>query len=756
MNSPNTDPLAERLAAAKQLHGAGNFTEAEACYRSLLADAPNHAGAACALGVLLWQLGRLNDAWDAMQLATELAPDVLPYLCIRGQLEAAVLRWAEAEASFSVLVHQDAASLDGWIGLGGASYQLRRYADAIDAYRRALDLQPGRVETINDLALALEAGSLRDEAIRLYREGLSLHPDFIPLYNNLGNALVVAGQPDEGADILLRALQLAPTVAELWFNYANALAVCTVSDQALSAYRRVLELDAGHVKAHINLANVLRARGDLAGAVGYYREAIALDPRQHDAYSNMSATLLGMGKVDEAIEMLEQALVSKPDSAIAYNNLGNALKDAARLDEAIAAYRHAVAIDPGNMAAYGNLLYTLSFHPGYDDPTILAEAQLWAAQQLTANQAETRPGPAADMAGRKIRIGYVSPNFRNHCQALFMMPLLANHDRQAFEIYCYAQLARADEVSDKLARHADVWRLTYGWSDERLADQIEQDGIDILVDLTMHMSDGRQQVFARRPAPVQIAWLAYPGTTGNPAIQYRLSDPWLDPVGYPTDQYSETTLRLPDTFWCYDPLCDDLQPNTPPVLATGHVTFGCLNNFCKVSDASLSVWARVLARVPGSRLLLLSPMGGHRLRVLDRMTAQGVEASRVEFVEYRPRRDYLQTYHRIDICLDTLPYNGHTTSLDAYWMGVPVVTQVGTTVAGRAGWSQLNNLGLPELAAADEAGFVDVAVKLATDIARLAALRTSLRGRMQCSPLMDAPRFTAAIESIYRSVRAVA
>jgi predicted O-linked N-acetylglucosamine transferase (SPINDLY family) len=357
---------------------------------------------------------------------------------------------------------------------------------------------------------------------------------------------------------------------------------------------------------------------------------------------------------------------------------------------------------------------------------------------------------------RKLHIGYVSPDFREHCQSLFTAPLLSHHDRREFKIHCYAHLPAPDATSRRLAGFADVWRPIQSTSDAEVESMIRADGIDILVDLTMHMSNGRPLLFARKPAPVQVAWLAYPGTTGQKAIDVRLTDPWLDPPDFDDHRYVERSIRLPSTFWCYDPGAETPAVNTLPALAAGYVTFGCLNNFCKVSDLSLHLWGRILGAVPDSRLILLAAPGTHRSRVLDILQGFGITANRIEFVPYQARHAYLATYQRIDLCLDTLPYNGHTTSLDAYWMGVPVITRVGRTVVGRAGWSQLNNLNLPELAAFDDAQFVQKAVELAGDLETLSKLRAGLRERMLASPLMDGAAFAAAIESVYRRVLGLA
>jgi predicted O-linked N-acetylglucosamine transferase (SPINDLY family) len=351
-----------------------------------------------------------------------------------------------------------------------------------------------------------------------------------------------------------------------------------------------------------------------------------------------------------------------------------------------------------------------------------------------------------------LRIGYVSPDFREHCQSFFTIPLLSNHDRKAFEIFCYADLRRPDAVTQRIRGYVDGWQSIVGMTDEEAARKIREDQIDILVDLTMHMASGRPLIFARKPAPVQAAWLAYPGSTGLSAMDYRLTDPYLDPPGLNDHFYSETSIRLPDSFWCYEPLVTELLVNPLPAQSTGHVTFGCLNNFCKINEPVLRLWAQVLKTVDRSRLMILCPEGSHRQALLDLLQREGISSDRIELVAGRPRLQYLELYHRIDLGLDSFPYNGHTTSLDSFWMGVPVVTLVGQTVAGRAGLSQLTNLGLPELIAQTSQQYVQIAADLAGDLSGLAELRRTLRERMQASPLMDAPRFARNIEAAYRQM----
>jgi predicted O-linked N-acetylglucosamine transferase (SPINDLY family) len=314
-------------------------------------------------------------------------------------------------------------------------------------------------------------------------------------------------------------------------------------------------------------------------------------------------------------------------------------------------------------------------------------------------------------------------------------------------------VARPDDSTERFQAHAQFWRNTIDLDDEEFAAQVRNDQIDILVDFALHTSGNRLLVFARKPAPVQVTFAGYPGSTGLRAIDYRLSDPFLDPAGSDESIYSERTVRLAHSFWCYDPLEGrDLAVNALPASAEGSITFGCLNDFRKINDGVLRVWAKILRAVPSSRLLALVPEGPSREHIVEVLGREGISGERVGFVARQPRRQYLEYYHRIDISLDTLPYNGHTTSLDSLWMGVPVLTLTGETIVGRASLSILNNIGLPELVARTEEEYLQLSATLAHDLPRLAQLRSSLRQRMQNSVLMDETRFARQIEDAYRAM----
>jgi predicted O-linked N-acetylglucosamine transferase (SPINDLY family) len=394
-----------------------------------------------------------------------------------------------------------------------------------------------------------------------------------------------------------------------------------------------------------------------------------------------------------------------------------------------------------------------------DDPALLlAEHRKWDAQYAAPLKNQIRQFANNRGRDRRLRIGYVSPDFRRNVLALMTSALLPHHNHEQFEIYCYSRVQQHDAGTARLRTHADVWRTIKSISDGDAADVIRADGIDILMDMTMHMSDCRPLLFARKPAPIQVAWLAYPGTTGLSTMDYRITDPYLDPPEFDT-HYTEKSFRLQNSFWCYDPYgmaCEDQEvlpePGELPASKNGFITFGCLNDFSKVNIGTLKRWGRLMQGVERSHLRLLAPRGRCRGAILEHLEPFGVTADRIEFVERQPRSAYLAEYQRIDLCLETLPYNSHTTSLDAFWMGVPVLTQIGRTVVGRAGFSMLTNLQLPDFCAEDDDQFIELGRRWSSNLPALAEIRRTLRERMSSSPLMDAPLFAQNMEAAYREM----
>ncbi len=744
--------ISAALAIAIQHHQAGRLPAAEQIYRQILAAEPNHADALHLLGVIAYQSGRNEVAVQYIRRAIDLNGRQPTYHANLGCALKDLGKLDEAIACHRRALELKPDSPETHNNLGNALHAQGELDEAVACWRRALDLKPNYAEAHNNLGAALREQGKLEEAAACWRRALQLKPEYADAHNNLGVALKAQGKLEEAAACHRRALELKPDFAESHNNLGVVLREQGKLDEAVAACRRALELQPHYAEAHSNLGNALKDQGKLDEAVACYRQALERNPHYAEAHNNLGIVQKEAGNFDEAIACYGRALELQPDYAKAHNNLGVAFKDQGRLDESLACCRRALEARPEFIEAHSNLLYAQLFHPACDAAALCQEHRRWNQQHAAPLAKFIQPHGNDRSPHRRLRIGYVSPDFREHCQALFTVPLLSAHDHGQFEIVCYADVVRPDGITERLRSCADGWRNIVGLGHERVAELIRQDGIDILVDLTMHMAGNRLLVFACKPAPVQACWLAYPGTTGVSTIDYRISDPYLDPPGLYEHCYTEQSIRLPDSFWCYDPLADEPAVNSLPAAEKGHVSFACLNNFCKVNPPVLKLWAEVLKAVKRSRLTLLAGAGSHRRQTLDLLAEEGVDRDRVTFVAYQPRGSYLASYRDIDVGLDTVPYNGHTTSLDSYWMGVPVVTLVGPTVVGRAGLSQLTNLGLPELIAAGPAQFVRIAAELAHDLARLSGLRATLRERLRASPLMDAPRFTRNLESAYRTM----
>jgi predicted O-linked N-acetylglucosamine transferase (SPINDLY family) len=627
-----------------------------------------------------------------------------------------------------------------------------RLQAAEQIYRQVLEQDASNGDAIHLLGVLAHQVGKHELAVQYIRKAIALNPSQPSCWQNLAEAQRALGDLPQAIASFRRAIHLKPNYVEAISGLATALARHGQADEAIACYRQVLRLKPDWAEVHNNLSNQLKNHGRIEEAVAGYRRALQLKPDYAEAYSNLGNALSIQGNLTEAIGCYRRAVELKPDYLGAHTSLGYALNAQGKLADSIAVHRRAIELKPDYVRAHSNLVFVLAFSPDHDAESILEESLRWNQRHAEPLATSILPHANDRSPDRRLRIGYVSPDFRDHCQSNFTVPLFSSHDHRNFEIFCYSDVPRPDSITERLRSHADNWRSIAGLTDEQAAQTIREDGIDILVDLTMHMADNRLLVFARKPAPVQVCWLAYPGTTGLSAMDYRLTDPYLDPPGLFDRHYAEESIRLPDSFWCYDPLTNEPAVNPLPVLSNGFITFGSFNNFCKVNPGVLKLWARVLRAVDGSRLHILTAEGSHRTQTLEVFEREGVAPDRVTFLAKRPRDRYLACFHDTDIVLDTFPYNGHTTSLDSFWMGVPVVTFVGQTVVGRGGLCQLTNLGLPELIADTPERYVTIAAQLASDHDRLRRLRAGLRQRLQESPLMDAGRFARGIEATYRRI----
>lgn len=630
-------------------------------------------------------------------------------------------------------------------------HQEGRLSDAEGLYRQALAAEPDFAEALQMLGVLLHQAGRNDEAVEVFRRMAGLCPDDADAHNNLGVALAAQWKLSEAAEAYRRAIELRPDYAEAHNNLGSVLRDLGRVEDAVPCYGHALSLRPDYFEAQQNLGLAFQDLGRLADAIAAFQQAVRLRPDDVKLLYNLGIAYNDAGDIDRALLCHRRALSIQPDSFDSLFGLGRALKDAGLIDQAIAAYRAALAIKPDARAG-SSLLFTLHYQADVEPVRLLAEHRKWNDAYARPLASAIRPHDNDPAPDRRLRIGYVSSDLSDHPVGRCLLPVLRNRDRDQFEVYCYAGVPKPDDVTARIRQESDGWCEALALSDEQLAQRVRDDRIDVLVDLSVHTGGHRLLVFARKPAPVQITWLGQPGTTGLDAIDYRISDRYLDPPGENDANYTEKTVRLPDTFWCYAPLEADVAPSALPALANGFVTFGCLNNFWKLNDPMIDLWSRMMTQAPGSKLLLRAPSGTPRQRLLETFGARGIDAGRIEFAGRASRQDYWRLYHRIDLYLDTAPYGGHTTAMDSTWMGVPVVSLVGQLPVGRAGLTIASNLNLPELAAAHPAQYAGVAIELAQDLPRLAELRHNLRGRLQNSPLMDAPRFTRNLESAFRGM----
>jgi predicted O-linked N-acetylglucosamine transferase (SPINDLY family) len=740
----------ETLGLALEHHRAGRLAEAESLYRDLLAAVPEHVDALQLLGLILHQTGRTDQAIDHLRAALRLKPDYAEVHNNLGNMLSELRQFDEAIACFREAIRVNPAYAEAHVNLGNALQSSGKPEEARASYGRGLQLQPSYADAAYNLGLLAMGQGRSQEAVDWYRHALALTPHHVRALNNLGLAFLGQGRAGEAIACHEQVLRLDSANADARNNLGIALRTAGRWNDAIACYRELLRVHPNHIDAHYNLGNALMHAGEWAGAQASFENALRLRPDHADAHNNLGLVFKEQHRFDEAFARFEQALQLRPNHADACTNLGNVLKDRGQIVEARAWHERATECDPANAAFHSNLVFSLGYNPTCDAADILRAHQRWYERHALPFAASIRPHDNDRRPDRRLRIGYVSPDFRDHVVGRNIWPIFREHDREGFEIFVYANVVRPDALTRQFESRTDHWRWIANADDDAVAAQVRADRIDILVDLALHTAGNRLLVFARKPAPVQVTFAGYPGTTGLKTIDYRLTDSYLDPPGQHDERYTETSIRLPDSFWCFDPLGVEPPLNELPALSRGVVTFGCLNSFCKINPGVLERWAKVLRAVNGSRLVMLANSGSHRQRTPDLLAAEGVASERVSFVGGQLRPKYLELYHDIDVVLDTLPYNGHSTSLDALWMGVPVVTQIGDTVVGRAGWSQLKNLGLAELAATSTEQFVDIAAALARDLPRLRELRATLRERMRESPLMDGQNWTLAIESAYR------
>ena len=503
---------------------------------------------------------------------------------------------------------------------------------------------------------------------------------------------------------------------------------------------------------HNNLGAVLKDSGDAAASISCFKTALDLDPDYTEAAYNLGVACQSQGELTQAMRWYEYTLSRNPDHFQAFTNQLALYKDMGEIQKAVDGFVKSIQIHPESAIVHSNLLLCLGYLIGVTPQNMVDYHREWAKRHAAISVGAEKDFSNARTLNRRIRIGYLSPDFRSHSVAFFIQPVLYRHHREQFEVYCYSDVQKPDDITRLMMVTADHWRDILRQTDDEVFQRIREDQIDIMVDLTGHTANNRMKLFSRKPAPVQVAYLGYPNTTGLTAMDYRITDSEADPEGLTDTCYTERLVRLPGGFLCYQPPVPTPDVSETPALSNGYITFGSFNNRAKINSSVIAVWSALLLQVPGSRLILKSSIisdADARANLALQFVQHGVESSRIEVMPYLPFQEHLKLYQRVDIALDSFPYNGTTTTCEALWMGISVITLSGETHASRVGASILHQVGMPEGIALSESDYIERAKALAGDMNRLCQQRRSLRLKMLSSSLMDQNAFIIKLESVY-------
>ncbi|NKB21583.1 MAG: tetratricopeptide repeat protein [Alphaproteobacteria bacterium] len=665
------------------------------------------------------QAGELTRAANLYQSVLDRYPDLPDALNFLGIIASDMGQSEKALSLVKRSLTLDPANAVYHNNHGNILRQIGSFPDAVDAYRNAIRYAPAYAVAYNNLGIALNRDGHAKDAESAFRRAIEIEPQYFDAYNNLGTGLYLQARFDEAATVFRKAVSVAPKQPSARNNLANVLAMLGKIEEAECVCRDALEIDNSHAISQVTLGGVLEAQGQFFEAEIAFRTALDLNA----------------------------------DMPAAWNNLGNLFRVQGSPIDAINAFRRAIAMEPGNAMAHSNLLFSLALDPEVSPLSILAEARNWNTRHAAPLTKKIQPNRNKPVKDRRLRVGYVSPDFHDHAVARFLTPLYAAHDRQRVEIFSYADVARIDNQTRWFEQHSNHWCPTFGMADAQLAEKIRRDGIDVLIDVTGHTAGNRLLAFAEKPAPVQASWLGYGGSTGMDAMGWRITDSYIDPVGNDT-HYCEELIRLPNSLFCYAPDENYPEIRCSPIEENGFVTFGSLNNFSKINDRTLRCWASILAAVPNARMVIKGRGLGDpqlRQRVLGVFAAKGVMADRLDLFDHLPEKHgHLSLFSKIDVMLDSFPYSGATTVCESLWMGVPTITIAGDRYVSRMASGVLNVVGLSELIAEDERTYVACARSLAAAPVRVATYRETMRERAAASPLADQNRFVAAMEDAIR------
>lgn len=763
------------------------FAAAAASYRAALALMPEDAEVHCNLGNALHGMQEYAQAIISYQDALQRHPG---YAMAHGNIGAALYklgRFAEAQESYRIALQLAPYDAEAHNGMGQTLQALKQVDAALGFYRSAIVWKPQFAAAHTNLAHALLTQGKAEEAVLSYRKTLTLLPDDSAAHSNLALALQAADQKQEAEAMHLRAIALAPESASALFFYGNllkeerrfaeaiqslraALALDPADlstynalgmthqangqlDLALVAYRQLLDIDPLSAVAYCNIGSVQQAQNLLAPAKENYLRALEIEPGFSGAHFNLGSCLMELGDFEEAIQSYTQALEIVPSYREAHVNMSAALSNLGRIDAAVKQCRSALKNNPEWETLHSNMLFLLA-HSAETDPAEVFAEHLQFAEQFEAKHRQNWPCHANERdPERRLRIGFLSADFNNHAVAHFVIPVI-EHLAQSprLELLAYYNSTLDDFVTDRIRGLMGTWRHVVALTHEQLAQQIIDDQIDIMIDLSGHTGNNRMLTLARKPAPLQATWVGYPMTTGLQAIDYYLTDRFFSPPGLLDHHFTEKLLCLPACA-PFLPSHDAPPLSQAPAYENNYITFGSFNRANKLNPTVIARWAKLLHAIPTSKMLLAAMSGDYiREKVSAWFAAEGIAADRLSFHPRTNTREYLALHRLVDVCLDTFPYTGGTTTFHAAWMGVPTLTMTGPTLPSRAGAAIISHMGLDAFVATDDEDFVNKGKFIADNILFLATLRLGMRTRMANSPMGQPEIIAKGLENGLRTM----
>jgi len=760
--------IGKSLQQAVTHHQAGQLDDAEQCYRSILQREPEHPDTNHNFGLLKMQQGQTDDALALFRIALKSNPssdqfwvsytDTLIHLRQlsivdkvleqgkSGGLDCEAFNQLETQLQ-SEYKNRTSALTQTEINSIMSLHSSGQHKDVQGVIKVLIQKYSNELELYNLSAIFFSEHGKYNAAIQCYQRVLEITPESAVAHNNLGLAFHNLNRFDVAIKSYNKAFTLKPNYAEAYYNLGMTLSTVGQLDAAVKSYQIALMIKSNFAEAHNNLGNILSDQGQLDEAIKNFTQAIKIQPDYAEAYNNYGITLNKRGKFNAAIKNYQKALEINSDYAIAHYNLGNIFKDLGQLDVAVKSYEKALMIKPDYIEAHNNRLFTFNYLTNYDAELNLTEAKKFGI--LLKEKVTSRfPDFQGSNEPVRLRIGFVSGDFRMHAVGHFLENILSQLTQSKVELMAYITYPKFDDLSARIKPYFFDWKILYGLSDELAAKLINDDGIHILIDLSGHTAHNRLPIFSFKPAPVQVSWLGYFATTGLAEIDYIVGDPYVTPL---EDQvfFTETIWQLPETRWCFTPPDYNIICGSLPAFHLKYITFGCFNNYTKLNDTVVALWATILNHVSDSRLFLkASQFGDQTVRqgIIERFLIYGIDDKRITLEGFDSREKYFSAYQHIDIALDPFPFTGGTTTVEALWMGVPVLTLQGNSLVSRQGVGILMNAGLPHWVAKDQDEYLTKAISFSKNLDKLATLRSGLRKQVLASPLFDAVRFTNNFE----------